>query len=529
MPQAQTQTQEQRQEQRLQQSISQQQLLKAQLVELPIQQLAERIETEMHDNPALESTPEDDYPLYGDGDPAESFDGGDQDDSFETQREREERSDALDAALENIGRDDEDLPVYQGGQPMAEREQEMVYGDTQSFYDQLLEQVGELELSEQDRYVMEYLIRSLDDDGLLRTPLENIADELAVYHGIDLTTQQLEQILHRLQQLDPPGIGARNLQECLLLQIDRMGLEFRAESVEFATAQKDTAVANSKLYTLHSKLTLMRQVITDHFDEFTKKHWHKIQQAMGLSDLQRDTLMNELRRLNPKPGASMGETIGRSMQQITPDFIVDTQDDGTVSFTLNNGEVPRLQVSQSFADLLKEYQTNKEGLSRQMKEALLYTKQKVDAAQNFIDAIQTRRRTLTLTMKAILHIQHRFFEEGDESLLRPMILKDVAERTGLDLSTISRVSNSKYVQTRWGTFPLKFFFSDGYVTESGEELSTREIKAALRDIVEGEDRRKPLSDEALSAILMKKGYPIARRTVAKYREQLGIPVARLRK
>ena len=186
-------------------------------------------------------------------------------------------------------------------------------------------------------------------------------------------------------------------------------------------------------------------------------------------------------------------------------------------------------MSQSFADLLKSYQSNKEGLSRQMKEALLYTKQKVDAAQSFIDAIQSRRRTLTLTMKAIIHLQHRFFEEGDESLLRPMILKDVAEQTGLDLSTISRVSNAKYVQTRWGTFPLKFFFSDGFVTESGEELSTREIKAALREIIDTEDKRKPMSDDALSDALKQKGYPVARRTVAKYREQMGLPVARLRR
>jgi RNA polymerase sigma-54 factor len=521
----QTQIQEQRQEQRLQQSISQQQLLKAQLVELPIQQLAERIETEMHDNPALETTPDDDDLLYGDGDYASSGDGEDLSDSFEEEREREERSDALDAALENIGRDDEDLPVYQGGQPVGEREQDMVYGDTQSFYDVLLEQVGEMELNEQERYVMEYLIRSLDDDGLLRIPLDTIADELAVYHNIELTPEQIENILKRLQQLDPPGIGARTLQECLLLQIDRRSPHQPPPEGE----------ARKPLYSAEKNpfggglWGLAREVISNYFDEFTKKHWHKIQQAMGLSDLQRETLMNELRRLNPKPGASMGETIGRSMQQITPDFIVDTQDDGTVTFTLNNGEVPRLQVSPSFADLLKEYQTNKEGMSRQLKEALLYTKQKVDAAQNFIDAIQARRRTLTLTMKAIIHLQHRFFEEGDEGLLRPMILKDVAERTGLDLSTISRVSNSKYVQTRWGTFPLKFFFSDGFVTDTGEELSTREIKAALRDIIEGEDRHKPLSDEALSAALSAKGYPIARRTVAKYREQLGIPVARLRK
>jgi len=499
MAQSQGQIQEQKLEQKLQQSISQQQLLQSQLVELPLQQLAERIETEMHDNPALETTSDDpeftEYPEYNDD--------SETSDDYDIQREREERSDALDAALENIGRDDEDLPVYQGGRPAYEEHEDMVLGESQSFYDQLLEQVGELELSDQDRYVMEYLIRSLDDDGLLRASIEGISDELAIYHNIDLTKEQIEAVLHKLQQLDPPGIGARSLQECLLLQVDR---------------KEKSSLTN-----------LMKRVLTDYFDAFTKKHWDKIQRALALDDLQTDELLHELRRLNPKPGAAMGETIGRSMQQITPDFIVDTQDDGTVTFTLNSGDLPQLQVSQSFADLLKDYQNNKEGLTRQMKEALLYTKQKVDAAQSFIDAVQMRRRTLTLTMKAIIRLQHKFFEEGDESLLRPMILKDVAEKTGLDLSTISRVSNSKYVQTRWGMFPLKFFFSDGYVTESGEELSTREIKAALRDIVEAEDKRKPMSDEALCDALKQKGYPIARRTVAKYREQLGIPIARMRK
>lgn len=497
MPQGQI--QEQKLEQKLQQSVSQQQLLQSQLVELPIQQLMERIETEMHDNPALETNTEDpDFPELPD-----FSDSQDTSDDFDSQREREERSDALDAALENIGRDDEDLPVYHGGMSTADEREDMVLGDTQSFYDQLLEQVGEMELTDRDRYVMEYLIRSLDDDGLLRTPLDTIIEELAIYHSIDISLGDMEQVLRRLQQLDPPGIGGRTLQECLLLQIERK------------TASHLT--------------NLMRRVITDYFDAFTKKHWDKIQRALGLTDLQTDELLRELRRLNPKPGAAMGETIGRSMQQITPDFIVDTLDDGTITFTLNSGEVPQLQVSQSFADLLKDYQTNKDGLSRQMKEALLYTKQKVEAAQSFIDAVQMRRRTLTTTMKAIIRLQHRFFEEGDESLLRPMILKDVAEKTGLDLSTISRVSNSKYVQTRWGLFPLKYFFSDGYVTESGEELSTREIKAALREVVEAEDKRKPLSDEALCEALNQKGYPIARRTVAKYREMLGIPIARLRK
>lgn len=501
---AQSQIQEQKQEQRLQQSISQQQLLLSHLIELPIQQFAERIETEMHDNPALESTAED-------PDFTESPDFSDNTESsedYDALREQEERSDALDAALESIGRDDEELPVYHGGQPITDEHEEMVYGQSQSFYDELLEQVGEMELSEQERYVMEYLIRSLDDDGFLRSSLEGIADELAIYHNIELSTTQLEALVKKMQTMDPPGIGARTLQECLLLQIDR--------KIDNGEGQP-------------SLLAMMRCVITDYFDAFTKKHWDKIRRALMLDEAQTEELFHELRRLNPKPGAAMGETIGRSMQQITPDFIVETQDDGTVTFSLNNGDIPQLQVSQSFADLLKDYQNNKEGLSRQMKEALLYTKQKVDAAQSFIDAVKTRRRTLTLTMKAIIQLQHCFFEEGDEALLRPMILKDVAECAGVDLSTVSRVSNSKYVQTRWGIFPLKYFFSDGYVTESGEELSTREIKVALRDLINAEDKHRPLSDDALSEALKEKGYPIARRTVTKYREQLGIPVARLRK
>ena len=274
---------------------------------------------------------------------------------------------------------------------------------------------------------------------------------------------------------------------------------------------------------------LMQKVIADYFEEFTKKHWDKIQQALELTDMQAKALFGELRKLNPRPGASMGETVGRSLQQITPDFIVDTQDDGTITFTLNNGEVPELKVSQSFVDSMKEYQENKDHLSRQTKEALLYIKKKVDAAQGFIEAIKARRHTLTVTMQAIITLQRQFFLDGDEASLRPMILKDVAEHTGLDLSTISRVSNSKYAQTRWGTFPLRHFFSDSYVTESGEELSTRQIKATLRDIIEAEDPKSPLSDDALREELTKKGFPIARRTVAKYREQLGIPIARLRK
>ncbi len=496
------QLQEFRQEQRLAQNISQQQLLLAQLVELPIAQLIERVNTEMDDNPALEtSTESPDYiepTTYSEG-----TDGPDAPEDYDSQRDLEDRQSALDAALENIGRDDEELPVYHGGNSIGEEREEMIYGETASFYDQLKEQMALADLTEKERDIMEYLIGSLDDDGLLRKQPEAISDELAVYHNIDVTTANINRVLAKLQQFDPAGIGARSLQECLLLQIER---------------RSDSKVKS-----------LMQQVITNYFEAFTKKHWDRIQSALKLNDLQAQALFGELRKLNPKPGASLGEAIGRSMQQITPDFIVETQDDGTVTFTLNQGELPELKVSQSFVDSMKEYQQNKEGMSRQNKEALLYIKKKVDAAQGFIEAIRMRRHTLTVTMRAIIQLQRQFFIDGDESSLRPMILKDVAERTGLDLSTISRVSNSKYAQTRWGTFPLRHFFSDGYVTEQGEELSTRKIKAALRDIIDGEDKRKPLSDELLTKLMAEHGFPIARRTVAKYREQMGIPVARLRK
>lgn len=500
MAQSQGQIQEQKLEQRLGQAITQQQLLHAQLVEMPLPQFLERINTEMNDNPALETT-EEQPELPESPDYLESPEN-DSPDDYDSQREREDRLSALDEALQGIGRDDEDLPVFHGGNNIGEEREQMVFGETSSFYDQLREQLSFCKLTEREHDIMEYLIGSLDDDGLLRKSLSQIGDELAVYHNIDATEKELTEMLHMLQDFDPAGIGARSLQECLLLQIDRRN-----------TSQLKT---------------LMQRVVNDYFDEFTKKHWNRIQAALKLSEVQAKTLFQELRRLNPKPGASLGETIGRSMHQITPDFIVDTQDDGTITFTLNNAEVPELQVSQSFADSMKEYQQNSQNLSRQTKEALLYIKKKVEAAQNFIEAIHMRRRTLTLTMQAIINLQRQFFLDGDEASLRPMILRDVSEKTGLDLSTISRVSNSKYAQTRWGIFPLRYFFSDSYVTESGETLSTRQIKAALRELIDGEDRRKPLSDETLTAALAQKGYPIARRTVAKYREQLGIPVARLR-
>lgn len=498
---AQNQVQEQRltQEQRLAQSITQQQLLHAQLVELPITQLVERVNTEMDDNPAIEvAGPGDDYAEF-----SESSENTENTDNSEY--EDEERQSALDEALESIGRDDEELPVYYGGERQQDEgnTEQGVIAQNDSFYDQLLEQMTMARLNERERYIMEYLIGSLDDDGLLRKSLSQLSDELAIYHNLDASSSEIEHVLLQLQQFDPAGIGARSLQECLLLQIERRE----------PSRLKD----------------LMQKAIEQYFDLFTKKHWKQLRSALRITDLQAEALIRELRKLNPKPGTSMGEAMGHSLQQITPDFIIDTHDDGSVTFALNHGDVPELTVSQSFVDTLREYQANKEHMSRQMKEALLYTKTKVDAAQNFIAAIRQRQHTLTITMQAIIQWQHSFFEEGDEALLRPMILKDIAERTGLDLSTISRVSNSKYAQTRWGIFPLRFFFSDGLKTAEGEELSTREIKAMIRDIIHHEDKQKPLSDEMIQKMLGEQGFPIARRTVSKYREQMGIPIARMRR
>ena len=505
---AQNQIQEQTQQQKLSQAINRQQLLQASLVELPLMQLVDRVNTEMNDNPALEleSPYDNDYPdpelstLNSDLS-ADSSDSSEED--FETISEREERQSALDDALSNIGRDDDELPVYMGGSDLSDEREEMVYGQATSFYDQLKEQMGMLDMTPRQHDIMEYLIGSLDEDGLLRKRLDAISDELAIYYNIDASETEIRDVQVMLQGFDPAGIGATSLQECLLLQIARRE----------PSPLKD----------------LMACVISDYFEDFTRKHWGKIRSSLSLSEAQAEQLFQELRRLNPRPGASLGETMGRSLQQITPDFIVDTHDDGTVTFTLNNGEVPELKVSQSFVDSMKEFQQNRDHMSRQSKEALLYIKKKVDAAQGFIEALKVRRHTLTVTMRAIIQLQHQFFVDGDEASLRPMILKDVAEKTGLDLSTVSRVSNSKYAQTRWGTFPLRHFFSDSYVTQSGEELSTRQIKAALRDIVDAEDPTRPLSDDDIKSALDERGFPIARRTVAKYREKLGIPIARLRR
>ena len=503
----------QTQEQKLQQlqRLSAQQMLQVKMLEMPLNELEDNINAELDDHPALETENPDDA-LMGEGNEDRSaLDDSDNsnddefgDDAYEAQSEKEERKDELDQALESIGKDDQ-MPDYNTDRYNTQNAdyEEMVYGDTTSFYDKLKEQMDMQILTDKEKQIMEYLIGSLDEDGLLRKDLDSICDELIIYHNIDVSEKEIEHVLHKLQSFDPAGVGGRSLQECLLLQVKRLPKGVLRKTME--------------------------EVFEDYFDEFTKKHWDKIKSGLELNETQLETLKDEIRKLNPKPGASLGETDGRNMQQINPDFIVDTADDGTITFTLNRGNMPELTVSPSFTDMIETYKKHKDQMSRKDKEALLYAKEKVDKAQGFIEAIKQRRHTLIITMKAIIDIQRQFFLDGDEADLKPMILKDVAERTKLDISTISRVRIEKYVQTKWGIFPLKFFFTDSYTTEDGEELSTRKIKIALQHLIENEDKKKPLSDDAISKVMKEKGFPIARRTVAKYREQLGIPVARLRK
>lgn len=489
----------QQQQQQQQQRLSAQHMLLVKLLEMPLAELEENTQAELDDNPALETFAADDALNDDHSATLET-----PDDSFDSVQEREERADALDMALENIGRDDEMPTTYTPSDSYGQADyEEMVYGDTTSFYDKINEQIGELELTPREHDIMEYLVGSLDDDGLLRKPIDDIVDELQIRYYIESSEQEVERLLLMLQTFDPAGIGARSLQECLLIQLRR---------------REDSSVVR-----------LTEKVIEHHFDDFTHNRWQRISQAMHLDDDDVSLIRQEVHRLNPKPGASLGETQGRSTAQITPDFIVDTSDDGTVNFSLNRGQIPELKVSPSFTEMVEAFQQNPKGMSRQEKEALLYAKEKVDKAQSYINAIRQRQHTLTVTMKAIIDWQRRFFLEGDEADLRPMKLKDIAQKTGLDISTISRVSNVKYAQTKWGTFPLRFFFTSGNTGEDGEETSVRKVKLALKDIVDSEDKRSPWNDEELVEQMKKAGLTVARRTISKYRQQMGIPVARLRK
>lgn len=485
------QQQEQKQVQR--QMLTQQQMMVVRMLEMPLAEFENAVQTEIDDNPALEVSP-DEMPN----------EASEVDDTIVSTPEEEERQSELDAALENMTRDDEmpEASVGINNKDNADYE-EITYGNQISFYDTLREQMSEIELTDQQRAVMEYLIGSLDNDGLLHKSVDSICDELSVFHNVYTDEEEVNKVLDMLQGFDPAGIGARNLRECLLLQIERK----KANPVRM----------------------LVRSVISDCFNDLMNNQWEKIVQQLSISPDMVEQVKEELSKLNPKPGASLGETEGRSLQQIMPDFIVDTADDGTVTFTINRGRVPDLYVSPSFADMYSEFQNNKDNLNRQQKEAFLFAKEKVNRARNYIEAIKQRRHTLYVTMKTIIELQLRFFQNGDEGDIKPMVLKDVADRTGLDISTVSRVCNAKYCQTRWGIYRLRYFFNEGLRTDKGETLSTMKVKQLLRELVDNEDKQHPLNDDTLSAELKKKGFPVARRTVAKYRESLGIPIAKLRK
>ncbi|MCD8031322.1 MAG: RNA polymerase factor sigma-54 [Bacteroides sp.] len=472
------------------QTLSPQQILVVKLLELPVVELEDRVRAELLENPALEEGSEE---------------GKNESEELSAETENEMEYDSLNDYL-----NEDDIPDYklqENNRSKGEKVEEIPFSEATSFYEVLRQQLSELKLSDHQRELAEYLIGSLDDDGLLRKSLESINDELAIYAGVSTNEEELEEILKLIQEFDPPGIGARDLRECLLIQIRRKEEEEKQNPV----------------------LSVGEKIIDTCYEEFTWKHWDKIMQKLTLSEETLQEAIAEITRLNPRPGASLGETIGRNTQQIIPDFVVDTYDNGTIEISLNNRNMPELRMSRDFTELVEEHTRNRANQSKESREALMFLKQKMDAAQGFIDAVRQRQHTLMSTMQAIIELQRPFFLEGDESLLRPMILKDVAERTGLDISTISRVTNSKYVQTNYGIYSLKYFFGDGYTTEDGEEKSVREIKRILLEIVEGENKKKPYTDDELADQLKQKGYPIARRTVAKYRDQLNIPVARLRK
>lgn len=401
---------------------------------------------------------------------------------------------------------DDDIPsyrLYSSNTSYDDKREEIPFSTGISFHEHLENQLGMADLSERQKQLGLYLIGNIDGDGYIRRKLTSIADDIAFSLNIETSEDELEQILYVIQEFDPPGVGARDLQECLLIQI-------KAKEQQNGITQ------------------IAYKILKYHFDEFIKKHYDKIASKLNLSDAKLKLAVDEILKLNPKPGGSFTDPYDQSAQHIIPDFILDYED-GDFRLSLNSYNVPELRISKEYSDMLESYAYNKDYSSSQEREAITFVKQKIEAAKWFIDALKQRQNTLLITMQAILDYQKEYFRDGNESKLKPMILKDVAEATGLDISTISRVANSKYIQTHFGIFPLKHFFSEGMQNDSGVEVSTREIKKILSQYVDTEDKLNPLTDEELMEILKSQGFPIARRTVAKYREQLGIPVARLRK
>lgn len=475
--------------QKLSQKLSPQQIQLMKLIQLPLQDLEQRIKEELESNPALE----------------EESDAFDEMDTYsnEGESEGEERIETDDIDIDQYLSDDE-IPDYRlrsNNYSPDDEQYEVPVITTSSFYESLQEQLGWKKLDEESLQLGIYLIGNLDEDGYLRRDLDAITDDLAFSVGIITTKEKLESLLKVIQTLDPAGVGARDLQECLSLQLQR---KTPTETIKLAQA-----------------------VIDEHFNEFTRKHYEKITNRLNISEEQLKEALEQIGKLNPRPGNSIesGRTIS---QAITPDFIISIND-GELELTLNARNAPELNVSNEYKDMLNAYKAQGKKKDKRVNEAAQFVKQKLDAAKWFIEAIQQRQQTLLITMSSIMNYQKDYFLSGDEKDLRPMILKDIAEEINMDISTVSRVANSKYVLTPYGTFLIKQFFSESMTNEDGEEVSTREIKKILEESIAEEDKRKPLTDEKLAKILKEKGYPIARRTIAKYREQLDIPVARLRK
>ena len=485
-------------QQKLQQKLSPQQIQVIRMLELPAIELEERIKHELEENPALEEGKE----SVEDFDKVEENDYGQKegDEGYEANDEN-----PLDADL-SLGDylNEDDIPEYKL-QELTERQEkreEIAFEAGESLNEHLLQQLGLRELPEREVRIAEYIIGNIDDDGYLRRDLQAISDDLMFQTGQEVSDKELASILTLIQDFDPAGVGARNLQECLLIQLEK---------------REPTPVTRQAI-----------QIIRDYFEDFSHKRYDRILKSLEITEDELKKAIREITSLDPKPGISWGGSMETALSQVIPDFLVDNNN-GELTLSMNCRGIPDLRINKSYAHMLEDYTGNKANQTGQMRDAVQFVKQKLDAAQWFIDAIKQRQETLQRTMEVIILLQSEFFLTGDEATLRPMILRDVAERTGYDISTISRVSNSKYVQTNFGIYPLKFFFSEAMQNEQGEEVTTRMVKQILQEHIDNEDKRNPLTDAELATILKEKGYTLARRTIAKYREQLSIPVARLRK
>jgi len=502
-------------QQRQLQRLSPQQIQLMKLLQVPTAQIEQRVKEELEENPALEMNAD-----LLEGDMEKSVEEM-PDDLLQGSLEEEEaipvdEFEMSNEELSDYSFDDEgdvaDYKTKDDYYPELDNDKVIPIRAEQSLHELLMDQLSMLNLADHEFKIAEQIVGSLDDDGYLRRALQSIADDLAFKQSMWVEEKEIEALLLKVQQFDPPGIGARNIQECLLIQLRRKQAELREEALQDLDADETR------------KLAIL--VIEKYFEEFTRKHYDKIQKSLHLDETQMKEVLHQIISLNPKPGAETGH-MSEADKYIIPDFTV-LINNGLLELSLNSRNAPPLVISDDYKLMLKEYEhSNKQDKSQ--KEAVFFIKQKIDAAKWFIEMIQQRQHTLLHTMKSILMYQEAFFMTGDTTKLKPMILKDIAEKTSLDVSTVSRVANSKYVQTEFGTFLLKYFFSESLTTDSGEEVSTKEVKAILEELLESEDKHKPFSDDELTEQLQEKGYNIARRTVAKYREQLNVPVARLRK